>query len=308
MKGKVATRSKATRATRANGAKGGVPKKAKLVPGATASALLLLSCSSLDMQRHACLDGHETSTDELPPAYIELEKKSKPMPHTNSGDWLSLHKETGQTLQEFKNNTSFGPSSGRKTVIILQPIDFKQDDAFVQKIAKFVSLSLGGIEILPQLGLRLGAEESPSKGTSNAERYHFRSLEHGSVCFREAIKNGHLQARCSDIRDIMSKVQRQVQSSKGGQYTVLVLAITSLDLFEADSDLFLAGFSWWNRGIAVFSCARYHVGLKYGADFWYQIQPIAELDENKSEFLKRICRTKFCTCFSLSTAFIGIVS
>ena len=101
-----------------------------------------------------------------------------------------------------------------------------------------------------------------------------------SACLRVNPRNNYKQIRLDDVKTMIqemvfpeSKRPKTKTSGRGhGNKHRLVLALTSIDLFSEDRDLFLAGLAYMRTGIAVFSIARYDPFMTYGQDYWYQVK------------------------------------
>ena len=51
-----------------------------------------------------------------------------------------------------------------------------------------------------------------------------------------------------------------------------MIALTNQDLFEAKSDLFVAGMAAGNQLVAIFSLFRYNPNLEFSSEFWYEVR------------------------------------
>jgi len=116
-------------------------------------------------------------------------------------------------------------------------------------------------------------------------------------------KTKYCQFRVDDIKAV---VEAHVTTNKScrtrGQRDTplrLVLALSSVDLFSDDKDLFLAGFAYMRVGIAVFSIARYDPLAVYGENYWYEVSRVSarkhgqlwgEGEEGDNCLLRRMCR------------------
>eukprot|EP00457_Paulinella_chromatophora_P005469 gb/GEZN01005486.1/.p1 GENE.gb/GEZN01005486.1/~~gb/GEZN01005486.1/.p1 ORF type:complete len:502 (+),score=102.49 gb/GEZN01005486.1/:96-1601(+) len=118
----------------------------------------------------------------------------------------------------------------------------------------------------------------------------------GSGKTKSGIEWGHTQFLCEHVTDAVSQ-----RVSHGQQRLVIVL--TSVDLFDTDRDLFIAGLASIAKGIAVFSVARYDPWMEFGEDYWYQAHshpplpmlstPASAAAEHKKRtrvILRRACR------------------
>lgn len=71
-----------------------------------------------------------------------------------------------------------------------------------------------------------------------------------------------------------------------------LIGLTMVDLFEDETDLFVAGLAAGNQRVAVFSFARYDPSLSFSTEHWYDICPSKQLDplKKKELVLQRSCK------------------
>lgn len=114
--------------------------------------------------------------------------------------------------------------------------------------------------------LKAKASSQPSTNRHGKRKNKSATLEStniGEVCARVSHSNGNRQLRCSDIKEAF----RSVPAFKDKK----ILILTDEDLFEEDSDLFVAGLAWSVYGVGVFSLLRYNQSFSYlSNDYWYQ--------------------------------------
>lgn len=214
--------------------------------------------------------------------------------------------------------------------LCLQPFALNESQEFIEHIVSFTTATLGGINIRVLPALKLGDKLHEAEGAVNSEHEKFYYIDvmpceeketesvekekrkkgkkvsskaqqkpYSQICARIATSNNHKQLLCEDIKAVFldAKTDKRGSKPKKGQKKELVLALTSVDLFQADSDLFLAGLAWFSSGFAVFSIARYDPKLTYGTDYWYQVNGGSSSSssdklykELQSEFVKRAAR------------------
>lgn len=238
---------------------------------------------------------------------------------TCEDDWLAMYNEEGQTFQGFMEETpwlstrkrrythqkfiSSGtnlPSKYPNGVIYLLPMgDFtkcKVHPGF-DELAAYTRTYIGlPVEILPSVDLEFDTKAGTVYWTGCGKDYSGTLLdEETDELKRNYVKRTKLNARYDrsmgtwqlNVDTVLNKL-RNILPGKA----LCMLALTMTDLYCDDTDLFVAGMSAGNRGVAVFSFARYDPALCFSTEFWHEMyySDTIPMKERKGLLLQRSCR------------------
>ena len=238
---------------------------------------------------------------------------------TCEDDWLAMYNEEGQTFQGFMDETpwlstrkrrythqkfiSSGtnlPSKYPNGVIYLLPMgDFTKCKVHPEfdELAAYTRAYIGlPVEILPSVDLEFDTKAGTVYWTGCGKDYSGTLLDEESDELKRSYgKRTKLNARYNkstgtwqlNVDTVLNKL-RNILPGKA----LCMLALTMTDLYCDDTDLFVAGMSAGNRGVAVFSFARYDPALCFSTEFWYEMyfSETIPIMERKSLLLQRSCR------------------
>lgn len=157
------------------------------------------------------------------------------IPKPGSNDWLSNHKENGQTFKEFIDSKPPVPDSKHSTVYIL-PLKFFEDAVpsdVLDQLAQFASVFFS----MPVKILKTG---------SFSKHVRHRTNEF----------SGLVQVHAGQILEEMVKLLPPDSFCTG--------AITMCDLYPRESWNFVFGLANMERQVGVYSLARYMPGFNEG--------------------------------------------
>lgn len=164
--------------------------------------------------------------------YEELVLLNEPLPEPQTGDWLSVHDENGQTFQQYIANKNLIIPTSKKNKIYIQPIgsftvwEKKVIDWNIEYIRLFFGLET--IQLQP-----ISESEIPSK----EQRTHF----------------GNHQLNASYIINTLLP-------SKMPKDAIVVMALTAKDLYPNPKWNFVFGLASYEKRTAVSSISRYSEG------------------------------------------------
>ncbi len=239
-----------------------------------------------------------------------------PVPGPSSvDDWLAQYNETGQTYQQFVEDCPW--LSRRKLKYIRH--SFNSDGKTLQEKypeGKIYLLPLGDfdgettprftdlaeysrlffdvpVEILPRAELSIssdtviGEDSQDSKdlvrnlkatrGSSRTTRYRIASRFHS--------KTGRYQLQ---VNSVLYKLRQMIPSD-----SICVMALTMSELYDEETDLFVAGMAAGNQRVGVFSFSRYNPTLSFSCEFWYkshQIDLEMSIANQQRTMLQRSCK------------------
>ena len=238
---------------------------------------------------------------------------------TCEDDWLAMYNEEGQTFQSFMEETPWLstrkrrytqqkfissapnlPSKYPQGVIYLLPVgDFKKCEICpeFEELAAYTRSYIGlPVEILPSVDLEFDEKAGTIYWTGCGKDCSGTQLDkEGDQLRRNYNKRTKLNARYDkatrtwqlNVDTVLNKL-RNILLGKA----LCMLALTMTDLYCDNTDLFVAGMSAGNHGVAVFSFARYDPALCFSTEFWYEMHfsETMLLEERKSLLLQRSCR------------------
>ncbi|XP_022808636.1 uncharacterized protein LOC111345618 isoform X2 [Stylophora pistillata] len=227
-------------------------------------------------------------------------------------DWLAQYNEKGQSFKNFtrtcrwiscrkvKYTRQKFVSDGKNLKqrypdgkIYLQPLgDFDQlcwdssypsIDDLADYTERFYSLP---VVVLPAVKLKLPTKKgdlaywnyglNETITSSNAIRTSSR-VQSKQCELNHRWSRGHVQLRVDSIHGLL---RQQIADD-----ALCLIGLTMVDLFEDETDLFVAGLAAGNQRVAVFSFARYDPSLSFSTEHWYDIWPSKQLDPLKKKEL-----------------------
>lgn len=248
----------------------------------------------------------------IPPQFLCKESHFDAIPKcTARCDWLAQYKEQGQSYKQFLMECPWLSQRKRKyikndfnpdgenlpekypggTVYILPLGDFSgsekhkhmatpDSDSIIEYSEKFLGLpvkKLPKVQLEAQGGHMTWIEEKDAGrkgtrivGTNIKSRYHD--------------KTGRYQL-C--ITDVLLKLRKHLPDD-----AICLLALTMYDLYEDETDLFVAGMAAGNHRVAVFSLLRYDPNLSFSKELWYRIRHSNDYSESDRQnlILQRSCK------------------
>ena len=235
----------------------------------------------------ASRDAVDTPRVPAPPAIAALRDSDTcpppvPTPHSPD-DWLAQYVEPGQTMAEFLSQCPWLSRRKRKYYrgtfrgqggncaekypngkICLLPLgDFGAvDGPSMRALQEYTEAFYRGMRVcvLPPIDVVVPAKSgqpvlwrdtASDDGSGTAELPHRR---HG--------KRIQLQ---------IDGVLNQLRSSVHVDDALMVVAVTMHELFDAPTDLFVAGMASGLHSVAVFSFTRYHPQMVFSPEFWWKI-------------------------------------
>ena len=239
--------------------------------------------------------------------------KEIPKP-TSIDDWLAQYNETGQTYKQFLREcpwlsnrklkyikNTFVPSGsslpqkypGAKIYLLpLGEFDTVSAPGF-SDLAEYAQLFLSlPVEVLPPVKLEvdkdivywvdtsesreLGRHEGATRRSRRTARYRLDS--------RFDDKSGHYQLNVSSL---LLKLKQSIPNN-----ALCLVALTMADLYEASTDLFVAGMAAWNHCVGVFSFCRYNPTLTFSTEFWHKLYNTVSMatEEQRRLVLQRSCK------------------
>ena len=165
---------------------------------------------------------------------LEVESAFSPISKPRQGEWLSLHKETGQTYSQYVKASPNWPDAERN-VIYLLPLDSFENpspDSLAACLKAFYGLETKVLDVLPIHAL--GVTTRINQAT------HQR------------------QALTTDILEVLQKTLPQD--------AYCLLAVTVTDLYPAESWNFVFGQASFKERVGVYSFARYQPGFPGSGD------------------------------------------
>ncbi|XP_068701682.1 archaemetzincin-2-like isoform X2 [Montipora foliosa] len=237
------------------------------------------------------------------------------VPHpTCQDDWLAQYDEEGQSFKNFVRTCPW--ISGRKVKFVrqnfipegrnlkerypngkiyIEPLgDFNQSSSdcspCIDDLADFTQRFYGlPVVILPVVSIKLPESKggvvmcekdlSVKAGARKSSRVHLKQLQ---LNYRWS--QGHIQLKVDSIHALL---RQHIPED-----ALCLIGLTMMDLFEDETDLFVAGLAAGNQRVAVFSFARYNPCLSFSTEHWYQIWCSKELDRLEKEkiLLQRSCK------------------
>lgn len=152
----------------------------------------------------------------------------QPIPEPRAGDWLSMHKEVGQTYQQFLNSLPNRPGRFGRKIIYIQPIgNFPATAPSLDTLTEYMEAYFYPMQV----------ELSPNKLITASDKVRTRN------------NYGNKQLHAIDVLDLLQK------SIDKDAY--IVMGVTMTDLYPDDKWNFVFGMARLKSRVGVFSFARY---------------------------------------------------
>ena len=225
----------------------------------------------------------------------------QPLPKcTSENDWLAQYCEEGQSFNEFKQQCPW--ISKRKCKGINQrfistgknlPEKYPDGVIYLLPLGDFDSKSSPDFDLLREYaGLFFGLP------VRTLPKMDLEFSNNAVYCVENEDDNGGMNKVLITSRWHQERYQLNIVSllrfmhSIAPEDALCTIALTMSDLYEAKSDLFVAGMAAGNHRVGVFSFCRYDPGIQFSEEFWYQIEPKGKLSQVKKQRLlvERSCR------------------
>jgi archaemetzincin len=234
----------------------------------------------------------------------------EPVPEPSSiDDWLAQYNEQGQTYEQFLDECPW--LSGRRTngygatfdaegksltkrypdgVVYLAMLGeerpgFPSASALVTFASTYLGLPVklwGTFKVRESPdGQMLAACPSRAEDAS-ANRRSPRLIEMKLSCRK---MDGHVQINCPRV---LKQLKRFLP-----QDGLCLVALTAFDLYEANSDLFVAGLASGIDRVALFSFCRYDPRLSFSPELWHDVSVKSDRvkeEERRATLLARTCK------------------
>ena len=203
---------------------------------------------------------------------------------TSVDDWLAQYNEEGQTYEDFLFQTPW--LSRRKLSYMKQdfnssgatlPEKYPDGKIYILPLGDFDSDASPQFDVLieyAELFFCLPVKKLPSVKLEETGRDTFwiDDNKDDTDCRVEKLR---LSSRCDaksgrrqlKVHDILSTLRSYLPDDG-----LCLIALTMVDLFEAKSDLFVAGMAAGRNRVAVFSLLRYDPNLTFSQEFWYKFK------------------------------------
>jgi archaemetzincin len=254
----------------------------------------------------------ETSRDAITyprqdklPIHLEPSSFQAIEPPTSPDDWLAQFNEKGQTYADFMSQCPW--LSNRKWKQLKQPFvadgqnikkKYPNGRMYLLKLGEFDSPVAPNFEDLVQYleifydlpvcvlnGFNLAYSEgkfsltyNPAASNDCAKQINSRvSQREKRILLDGRHENGHSQLK---VDSVLTALKRYIPND-----AFCLIALTMYDLFQAPSDLFVAGMAAGNHRVGVFSFQRYDPNCSFSSEFWYDITFKAMKDNSAAQRL-----------------------
>lgn len=159
-----------------------------------------------------------------------------PMPRPGRSDWLTHHREAGQSFARFKRDRFHVPTAERREIVV-QPLGELADATPLAALCEFGSRFFG-LPVVQREALPLGSLGAKSRGEGRYRQYHTRGL--------------------------LNALKRKVPEE-----AYCLIAVTQADLYPDETWYFVFGEARLYDRVGVYSFARYDpafYGLAADAD------------------------------------------
>ena len=226
-------------------------------------------------------------------------------------DWLAQYNEKGQTYAQFLRECPWLSSrkgkfitqtfvkegknlpekypQGKIYILPLGNVDsFADMDALITYTRNFLQLP---IEKLPGINLEVDNYRKKVyvtlpdiKGKNSGNEKSLRKKHLLQTRFKSVKGETHFQIM---VHPCLQKLRLNVPDD-----ALCVVALTTYDLYEDNTDLFVAGMASGNQRVAIFSLFRYDPSLTFSKEFWYKFEKVEVPDEKacRRQMLQRGCR------------------
>lgn len=163
------------------------------------------------------------------------------------------------------SNSDYSSSSSSKNggpLTAVQP----NFDALFEYVKIFYNLPvqvLEGIELVKKEGGTYSIVYTPSLQHEEGKRRTSTRQIHHTIEYRYDKHTKHTQLH---INSILLALRQHIPIN-----ALLLMALTTFDLYDEQPDLFVAGTAAGNARVGVFSFARYDPTIEFSSEFWYQI-------------------------------------
>ena len=214
-------------------------------------------------------------------------------PPTSIDDWLAQYNEEGQTCAQFladcpwlssrkmpcyksmfiPNGKTITKKYPRGKIYIL-PLNSDMDPPTeiapdFNDLADYAERFYGiPVRVLPPIELRVDKErqvlvwENDPANTEKPSSYR-KKLRRKDISIRFHEKTGHFQLHAVNL---LGKFREIVPED-----ALVLMALTRMDIYLDESDLFVAGLAGGNTRVGIFSLKRYDPSLTFSTEHWYDI-------------------------------------
>ncbi|XP_032234651.1 uncharacterized protein LOC5509827 isoform X2 [Nematostella vectensis] len=183
-------------------------------------------------------------------------------------------------------------------IYILPLGDFDRMSPDIHVLARYAQLFYDlPVVVLPKVDLKIPEEkdgpvmwcESASEPSDGEDKPRSKRRKSSRIASNMHIldhrwNTGRIQLKVDGILKLLSRHRPP--------NTLCLIALTMSDLYEEEPDLFVAGMASGNKGVAVFSFARYDPVITFSTEFWYEIEKTFNFkeEERTSLMLQRSCK------------------
>ncbi|EDO38259.1 predicted protein, partial [Nematostella vectensis] len=176
--------------------------------------------------------------------------------------------------------------------------DFDRMSPDIHVLARYAQLFYDlPVVVLPKVDLKIPEEkdgpvmwcESASEPSDGEDKPRSKRRKSSRIASNMHIldhrwNTGRIQLKVDGILKLLSRHRPP--------NTLCLIALTMSDLYEEEPDLFVAGMASGNKGVAVFSFARYDPVITFSTEFWYEIEKTFNFkeEERTSLMLQRSCK------------------
>jgi len=233
---------------------------------------------------------------------------------TSVDDWLAQYNETGQTYKQFLRECPW--LSDRKLKYIRSlfvptgtnlPQKYPRGKLYLLPLGEFDGVTTPNftdlaeyaqlffclpVEVLPPVTLEIDKDvvywvdtiESREQSRHQAAtRKSMRTAKY-RLDSRFDDKSGHYQLH---VNSVLLKLKQCIPND-----ALCLMALTMSDLYDASTDLFVAGMAAGNHRVGTFSFCRYDPTLTFSTEFWHQLHNVVpvEASERRKLILQRSCK------------------
>jgi len=233
---------------------------------------------------------------------------------TSVDDWLAQYNETGQTYQQFLRECPW--LSDRKLKYIRSlfvptgtnlPQKYPHGKLYLLPLGEFDGVTTPNftdlaeyaqlffclpVEVLPPVTLKIdkdvvywvdSIESREQSRHQAATRKSMRTAKY-RLDSRFDDKSGHYQLH---VNSLLLKLKQCIPND-----ALCLMALTMSDLYDASTDLFVAGMAAGNHRVGTFSFCRYDPTLTFSTEFWHQLHNVipVEANERRKLILQRSCK------------------
>ena len=241
----------------------------------------------------------------IPPEYVPDAKFFRAIPRcTSIDDWLAQYCEEGQSYSDFQVQCPW--LSGRKVKYVkhtFNPIGSNLAEKYPNGVIYILQLGefdrraphFDALIEYAQLFYCLRVKKLPKvKLETKGEKLywiHEEELDDGSIATIETLVRSRHDASSGNCQLRVHSGLTQLRDYMPDD-GICLIALTMYDLYEDNTDLFVAGMAAGNQRVAMFSLRRYDPNLEFSKEFWHEIKEInkCNCDEQQYLLLQRSCR------------------